>query len=91
MGNVHPELYAWLCRNWDEEPARAERLQNFLGVASMLGARAYPVSAKYYLQLEGLPLSLHTRTRPAADLTSSIRLEVAQLRALTQEYVTEYL
>lgn len=91
MGNIHPELYAWLCRTWAEAPTAAARLQDFLGVASMLGARAYPVCAKYYLQLEGLPISLHTRTRPAADLTPSIKLEVAQLRALTCEYREAYL
>ena len=69
MANFHPQLYAWLCRNWRQEPEIAERLQAFLGNVS--GGPLYPVSAKYYLQLEGVPLSLHSRTRPANAASKS--------------------
>lgn len=86
MGNFHPELYGWLCRNWDVAPAQASRLQAFLGVSSALEARAYPVCAKYYLQLEGLPLTLETRARPKSDLLDSHRHEMAQLQTLTALY-----
>jgi hypothetical protein len=41
------------------------------------------VCAKYYLQLEGVPLTLHTRVRPASDLLDRFRREVEQLRTLT--------
>jgi 4-hydroxy-tetrahydrodipicolinate synthase len=85
MGNFHPQLYGWLCRTWQQDPECAERLQAFLGVSSALEARAYPVCAKYYLQLEGLPLSLYTRARPASDLVDAFRYEMAQLRQLTAE------
>ncbi|MGC9523767.1 MAG: dihydrodipicolinate synthase family protein [Anaerolineae bacterium] len=90
MGNVHPQLYAWLCRHWRDAPERAERLQAFLGVSSAIEARAYPVCAKYHLQLEGVPISLHTRTRPASDLIDAYRREVTQLRALTAEYEADF-
>lgn len=90
MGNFHPQLYGWLCRNWRGDPQGAERLQAFLGVSSALEARAYPVCAKYYLQLEGLPLTLFTRARPAADLIDGFRREMAQLRVLTAEYEAVY-
>ena len=86
MGNFHPQLYAWLCRNWQADPAGAERLQAFLGVSSALEARAYPVCAKHYLQLEGVPIALYTRARPALDLIDAFRREMAQLRAMTAEY-----
>lgn len=85
MGNFHPQLYAWLCAHWADSPARARRLQTFLGVSSVIEARAYPVSAKYYLQLEGLPLTCHSRTRPVADLVDSFRRELTQLRELTAD------
>ena len=82
MGNMHPELYAWLCANWRTQPEKAQLLQDLLGVSSMsLGA--YPVDAKYYLQLEGLPISLVTRTRPQGDLDEMARLNMEQLRRQT--------
>ena len=81
MANFHPQLYAWLCQNWREEPERAERLQAFLGVTS--NPVVYPVSAKYYLQLEGLPIALHSRTCSADDLLPVHKLQVEQLRMLS--------
>ncbi|MGC9469574.1 MAG: dihydrodipicolinate synthase family protein [Anaerolineae bacterium] len=90
MGNIHPQLYAWLCRQWEAEPTRATELQAFLGVSSAIEARAYPVCAKYYLQQEGVPISLHTRTRPASDLIYSFRREMDQLRLLTLSYAASY-
>jgi 4-hydroxy-tetrahydrodipicolinate synthase len=85
MANYHPELYAWLCRNWRKEPEEALRLQAFLGVAT--GGPIYPVSAKYYLQLEGLPLTLATRTRRADELLPVHKLQMEQLLALSEEYI----
>jgi 4-hydroxy-tetrahydrodipicolinate synthase len=90
MGNFHPQLYSWLCRHWRHNPVGADRLQAFLGVSSALEARAYPVCAKHYLQLEGVPLALYTRTRPAEDLIDGFRREMVQLRALTAEYESTY-
>jgi 4-hydroxy-tetrahydrodipicolinate synthase len=90
MGNFHPHLYAWMCRNWQHDAEGAARLQAFLGVSSALEARAYPVCAKYYLQLEGLPLTLFTRARPAAELIDAFRHEMGQLRALTAEYEAQF-
>ena len=86
MANFHPELYAWMWQNWQTAPAAAQRLQDFLGSASLIERQVYPVNAKYYLQLEGLPLTLHTRSRACQDLTSSARLEVVQWRAVAQRY-----
>ena len=85
MANFHPELYAWLCRNWEHAPEQAQSLQNFLGVTSLMGGQVYPVNAKYYLQLEGVPMTLQTRTRHADELQSDHRLQVEQLRALSLE------
>jgi 4-hydroxy-tetrahydrodipicolinate synthase len=87
MANFHPELYAWLCRNWREAPQQAQDLQVFLGVASLMGGQIYPVNAKYHLQLEGLPMTLKTRTRRADELRSDHKLQVEQLRALSLEWV----
>jgi 4-hydroxy-tetrahydrodipicolinate synthase len=83
MANFHPQLYAWLCENWARAPEQAERLQAFLGVVS--GGPVYPVSAKYSLQLEGLPITLHSRTRRAEELLPVHKLQVEQLRLLSLE------
>jgi 4-hydroxy-tetrahydrodipicolinate synthase len=48
------------------------------------------VNAKYYLQLEGLPITLHTRSRDSRDLTPSCRLEVAQFRAMSHVYLSDF-
>ena len=84
MANFHPKVYAWLCGYWAAEPEKAQRLQEFLGFASLIERQAYPVNAKYFLQLEGLPVTLHTRARDVRDLTSAGRLEVQQFRAVGQ-------
>ena len=84
MANFVPQVYAWLCRNWAAEPEKAARVQELLGCASLLERQVYPVNAKYFLQLEGLPLTLRTRARDPRDLTSAGRLEVQQFRAVVR-------
>jgi 4-hydroxy-tetrahydrodipicolinate synthase len=86
MANFHPELYVWLCRNWQQAAEQAEELQAFLGVASLMGRQIYPVNAKYHLQLEGVPMTLQTRTRRADELLSDHKLQVEQLRVLSLDY-----
>ncbi|WJH33462.1 dihydrodipicolinate synthase family protein [Paenibacillus sp. CC-CFT747] len=90
MANFHPDLYVRLLEIHDRLPEEAERLQAFLGLASVIENQVYPVNAKYYLQLEGLPIGLHTRTKDKALLTYSNRREVEQLHALTQPYLEQY-
>jgi len=86
MCNFHPDLYAKLCANVDQNPAEARRLQAFLGTAAFTEALAYPVTAKYHLkEIAGLPLdSLETRKRPAADLTRYHRDCILQMEQLAQ-------
>ena len=90
MANFHPQLYVWLTRNWAAFPEKADKLQNYLGSASVIEQQFYPVNAKYFLQLEGLNITLNTRMRKAADFTTANRLEVEQLRALSIAYSEEY-
>lgn len=90
MANMHPDLYAWLIDNWRQKPIIAEKLQNMLTICSMIERQVYPVNAKLYLNLEGLPINLHTRSKNAADLTITGKDEVRQLWELTQD-VIQYL
>lgn len=90
MGNFHPDLYTWLYRHYADQPEQAEKLQQFLGLSSVIESQCYPVNAKYYLSLEGIPIGLHTRTKDQRLLTDSNKLEVEQLFALTAVYRENY-
>ncbi|MGN1370060.1 MAG: dihydrodipicolinate synthase family protein [Aristaeellaceae bacterium] len=80
MLNFHPELYGWLLRHWRDQPEKAEQVQSFLTMFSLIERQAYPVNAKYHLmQLEGVLGSTHTRTKPKEIMTDTFRLEVRQM------------
>lgn len=63
MANMHPELYVWLCKNWDKYPDKAQMAQNFATVASLQELQSYPICAKYHMQLCGLPVEIYTRSK----------------------------
>jgi 4-hydroxy-tetrahydrodipicolinate synthase len=84
MANFHPELYARLCATWRSDPAGAEELQDFLGLASAIEYQLYPVNAMYALSLEGVPLALASRRLDAGRFSESMRLEVEQLARLSR-------
>ena len=83
MANFHPELYADLCACWQTDPERAEKLQAFVGFASLAECQCYPVNAKYYLQLEGLPLKIDSRARDKREFAPNRQAEIRQMRQLT--------
>lgn len=64
MLNFHPELYRWLCKDWDKDPEKASALQNFATVASLIELQMYPVNAKYHLRLDGVEIGLVSRAKP---------------------------
>lgn len=66
MGNMHPDLYAWLYANYKSQPERAAALQASLALLSSLEAQAYPVCAKAHMQDDGIPITTVTRTIPAS-------------------------
>lgn len=85
MANFHPELYAWLCNNVNDE--RADRLQEMLGTVSFTEkGLPYPLSAKYNMCLEGIPTENISRERDSADLTDYAKDCVEQMRRLSQSY-----
>ncbi|MDR2787611.1 MAG: dihydrodipicolinate synthase family protein, partial [Candidatus Accumulibacter sp.] len=48
MTNFHPELYVWLCDNWQQEPEKAEIVSAYLSTASLAEYLDYPICAKDY-------------------------------------------
>lgn len=90
MANFHADLYVRLCADWKKEPERAEELQAFLGLASVIECQLYPVNAMYALSLEGVPCGLVSRRADAGRFSESMRLEVEQLMAVSRRYSAEF-
>ena len=84
MGNFHPELYSYICKNYKKEPDKARLLQDFVGFFSLAECQQYPVNAKYYLSLDGVPIGYTSRARNAAEFTPNRRMEIDQMYALTK-------
>ncbi|MDF2614226.1 MAG: dihydrodipicolinate synthetase family protein [Clostridia bacterium] len=90
MTNFHAELYVWLCENYNKYPEKAEKLQAFLGAASVIECQCYPVNAKYHMGLEGLGIGYTSRVKDKNELTQSRQLEVKQFQML-YHFVREWL
>lgn len=84
MCNFHPELYVWLCKNFEEQPELAEKVQDVVGFLSVAECQQYPVNAKYYLSLEQVCRGWHTRCRNTAEFTRNRRLEIDQMFKVTK-------
>lgn len=85
LANFHPDLYVKMLNFYETDPEKAERLQDLLGVNSMINYGFYPASAKYYLGLEGLDFaSIGTRNAPDIVLPDMITLEMQQRFRHTQ-------
>jgi 4-hydroxy-tetrahydrodipicolinate synthase len=82
MANFHPQLYAWLTNNWAKEPEKAALVQSYLGVSSMVELQLYPLNAKYYLQQQGLGVTLQCRVKDQELFVSKERLVMQQLAEL---------
>ena len=85
MANFHPDLYARLYQLFCQGDSRAQALQDFLGFAALSEKSAYPVTAKYHMNLVGVPMELITRTRPASDLDEQAKIETRALITLENQ------
>ncbi len=89
MANFHPELYAWLCNHYESQPGLAHRVQNFLGIASCIEARMYPVCAKKYLKTFFFPeMSDFTRSLNRDSFVPSFYTELLEMEALYRELLS---
>jgi 4-hydroxy-tetrahydrodipicolinate synthase len=86
MANFHPELYARLCADWQEQGDGAERLSDFLSVSALIEKQIYPMNAKYHMMLEGVYTNCRCRVGPGRSLSPTEQLEVEQLRRLSARY-----
>lgn len=79
MGNFHPDLYAWVCDNYEKEPEKAERVQGFLTLTAFLEVLAYPQTAKYHMNKAGVPMSLWSRSCDQKKFTKYQRMIIDEL------------
>ena len=86
MANFHPELYACALKLYYAKHDLARELFDFTSLAALIENIDYPVCAKYYLQLEGLDISLSSRVLKGQSFSTTSKLQMEQLWRLTQVY-----
>ncbi|MBQ4631153.1 MAG: dihydrodipicolinate synthase family protein [Clostridia bacterium] len=74
MCNYHPELYSWLGKNFEKEPQKAELIQSLIGTIGFTEVGLpYPLTAKYHMNLVGIPTENIARNRDSSELTKYAR------------------
>lgn len=84
MANFHPSLYVKLWNNFRSDASEAETLAAHLAMASLIEKQNYPDNAKYHLVLENILGADRSRVLPENALSETNRLEVRQLRRMTE-------
>ena len=87
MANIHPELYAWLCENYEKYPNEADELQEKLCFSSFVESLSYPLIAKYVMQIGGVPLEISSRVRKSEEFTPYHKAIMDQLISLTSREI----
>jgi 4-hydroxy-tetrahydrodipicolinate synthase len=82
MANYHPELYRWALDHSKSESERAKLMADLLCEFAMIEMRLYPVSAKYHMNLVGIPMSLYSRSADCKRFDKNAKQEVDSLFAL---------
>ncbi len=84
MANYHPQIYAWLCENYERQPQQAAFIQSIICVAGFAeGGVTYPLSAKYHMCLEGIPTCVTARCTGDRVFSDYERSCVKQLKLFT--------
>ena len=87
MCNYHPELYVWLCENFDKDCQRVEKLQRFLTLSGFTeNGLPYPLTAKYHMELVGIPTVNYARNTDPRALTDYAKFCVEQMKASADEW-----
>jgi 4-hydroxy-tetrahydrodipicolinate synthase len=71
MTNFHPELYVWLCENWQKEAEKAIVVSDYLSTASLAEHLDYPICAKDYQLSIGNFKTVTSRAREAGNYYSA--------------------
>ena len=78
--NYMPELFAWLCRHFEDQPDVATKLHEFMDSwLDLQESEFYPASAKEYLRQRGLDIGQFSR-KLRSELPSSFAERLAGMR-----------
>ena len=81
MANFHPELYVWMYEHKDDP--RADIIDKYAGLMSVIEARSYPICCKRYLaKYEGIPMSEICRSKKD-ETVPAVMKELDDLHGLT--------
>lgn len=81
MCNYHPKLYAWMGQNFEKEPEKAELIQSFIGTFGFTeGGLPYPLTAKYHMDLCGIPTECITRKPNGGEMTEYAKNCMKQMK-----------
>lgn len=84
MCNFHPALYAWLGKNFENDPQTADLVQSVIGTFGFTEVGLpYPLTAKYHMNLCGIPTENMARNRNSAELTDFSRNCIRQMKLAT--------
>jgi len=78
MANFHPELYVWLCKNFDKNSKKAKALQAVLAMYAFEECMHYPITAKYHMNLEGIKMELFSRSADEKEFSDYEKFCVRQ-------------
>ncbi|GHU28525.1 dihydrodipicolinate synthase family protein [Betaproteobacteria bacterium] len=91
MANFHPELYVWLCDNWQKEPEKADILSAYLSTASLAEYLDYPICAKDYQKSIGNFKSASARVRATGNYYAGHFQDSVRQMTLLGEFMKEWL
>ncbi len=93
MCNFHPYLYAWLGENFEKEPKKADLVQSVIGTFGFTEVGlAYPLTAKYHMNLCDIPTNILARHRHSSELTDYGKSCMKQMKLATdtlEKYLKE--
>jgi 4-hydroxy-tetrahydrodipicolinate synthase len=84
--NYHPELFVRLCAMQERNHEGTGDLNHFLCVADAVARHRYPVAAKHFLALRGLPIGTRCRRR-VGPLSGPDRISLEALESLTRKRI----
>ncbi|WP_168118924.1 dihydrodipicolinate synthase family protein [Paenibacillus sp. HB172176] len=87
QATYQPDLYSWLTNHWNEDAEKAALVQSYLGATCAFEGRQYYIATRYYLQLEGIDITLKSRmNRAVGDFRPTNRREIEQFRAYNRYF-----
>lgn len=89
MLNFHPEIYAWMMKNWNEDRQLAEQMQQLMTMTAHIERQCYPRSAKYALGRRGVPIGQACRRENASQWDTGCERAVDDMERFVGAYFME--